>query len=479
MRKPTSAPLRNPRVRENRVPDGLRRLLLMVALVALSAGCSLLRAPQQMVTAVVPGERSKQPDPVDVQLQVQRFADDYTTRTGEAIDEYARLVGTIPARLEALQWKLGAASAAIAIASGPNPTANLLDLVAVATLTRLTLEDFRSKGSNGPAFERWLQTSRSLQTNAWNMVDGVLKPAQIEELRQAIRQWQAHNSAGPGAMFARPQELAALVRTRSAKESDLNSVFSLVGLDPTSGLDPAVREVTRTRLFTERALYVAQRMPFLLRWQTELLAGRLSQVPEVQWALTNTTRLRDSADRISHATEQVSQTAAQLPDRISAERKAILAALEQQEGKLRDLAAEIDRSLVSGEKMSTSLNTTLTTFDALMKRFGVGEPTTNSPPDTNSPPFNILDYGKVATQVGAMAKELSTLVVSVDQNVPKLASLGQQSAADAGRVVERAFRLGMVLMGVLWVGCLLTALGYRFLANKLNRAGPLPPTAKA
>jgi len=90
-----------------------------------------------------------------------------------------------------------------------------------------------------------------------------------------------------------------------------------------------------------------------------------------------------------------------LPDRISMERKAILLALDPQVGKLRDLTAKVDQALVSGEKMSTSLNTTLITFTGLMKLFGVGEPPTNSALDTNSPPFKILDYGQVADHVGA------------------------------------------------------------------------------
>jgi len=38
--------------------------------------------------------------------------------------------------------------------------------------------------------------------------------------------------------------------------------------------------------------------------------------------------------------------------------------------------------------MSTSLNTTLITFDALMKRCGVGETNNAAPPDTNSPPVS-------------------------------------------------------------------------------------------
>ena len=47
----------------------------------------------------------------------------------------------------------------------------------------------------------------------------------------------------------------------------------------------------------------------------ELLAHEVVVQPEVQLALTNTTRLSESADRFSRAAESVSHTAAQLPDR--------------------------------------------------------------------------------------------------------------------------------------------------------------------
>jgi len=174
----------------------------------------------------------------------------------------------------------------------------------------------------------------------------------------------------------------------------------MVGLDPTVGLDPAVREVTQTRLFAERALYMVQRMPFLVRWQVELLADNLLNEQHIAGVLTNAASLTESIDRLSRATESASATAAQLPDRVTAERKAILEALEAQEGRLRELCADISRTLVSGEAMASSINTTLITFDALMKRFGVGEP---APPDAPSqsdaatgPPFNILDYAHTA-----------------------------------------------------------------------------------
>jgi hypothetical protein len=273
--------------------------------------------------------------------------------------------------------------------------------------------------------------------------------------------------------FARPQEFEPLVQPSKEKEEDVNSVFGIVGLDPTAGIDPAVREVTRTRLFAERALFVAQRIPFMIRLQTELLTYQLTGQSVVQQALTNLNRITDSVDRVSRATEVLGQTAAQLPDRISNERKAILAAFDLQQGNLRGLAGDLTHSLEAGEKMSTSLNTTLTTFDGVMKRFGVGEQQTNKPPDTNSRPFNILEYGQAAGQFGAMAQDFDKLVNSVERSVPQMDRLGQQAGGEVQRVLDRAFLLGLVLILVLLAGSVGAGLTYKALAQRLTRGrGP-------
>jgi hypothetical protein len=161
--------------------------------------------------------------------------------------------------------------------------------------------------------------------------------------------------------------------------------------------------------------------------------------------------------------------AEQLPGQVSAEREAILNALQSQEKNLAPLVNDVRETLTAGTQMSTSLNTTLGTFTGLMKLFGVGQPTTNSVPDTNSPPFNILDYGKTAERVGAMAKDINTLVTTVNQSVPQVDRLSQNATAEAQKVVDRAFRLGLVLIAVLLIGAVLASLVYRFFAEKLKR----------
>jgi hypothetical protein len=417
------------------------------------------------VAAFVPGVYSTPPDPALVQREVLRYADDFFARTKSSLDEYATRIGTPEAHEQALTWKLSLNSSALGIATGANPMANLVDFLALSSLTRAFLEKRAVNVEPRAAFDLWLENSRILETNAWKMAGDVLTPQQQTEFRGIVDRWLAQNAQAGAGFFQRPQELASGLRQAGEEKAKAGggSVFSLVGLDPTAGLDPAVREVTRTRLFAERALFAAQRIPFLLRWQTELMAQQLLHGPEVTNALS-------SVERLSRAAESASQTAALLPDRVSAERKAILDALGSQEGKLKDLSTDIDRTLATAEKMSTSLNTTLITFDALMKRFGVGEPST-APANTNSAPFNILDYARAAEQIATMAQQVDELIKNaagtldtpaLDKRIASLNALATQARADAKSVLNHAFLLAAGLI-VLSFAC---ALVYRRLGPR-------------
>ena len=254
-------------------------LLVLFSILGLTPGCGLLRAPSDMVSAVVPGKEAPRQDLVDQQIQLQRFTDDFLARSGQALDESAERLGTDTGRAQVLRLKLISGSSLLSVVSGPNPGANLLDLVSVTVLTRKSVQDYWMKTTNGAAFQPWFDASRVLETNVWNLAARFLQPTQVVELRLGIDQWYSRTPEVRTAFFARPHEFASMVRTTKEKGAGMNSVFSWVNLDPTAGLDPAVREVTRTRLFAERAMFTMQRMPFLLRLQTELLAYELTAHP--------------------------------------------------------------------------------------------------------------------------------------------------------------------------------------------------------
>lgn len=433
-------------------------LLLLAFIFGLTAGCTLLR-----LGGGGAGKASAQPRLVEEQAQLQRFADDFFARGGQGLDKSADRLVTDAGREQVLRIKSSLGSSVLSIVSGPNPNANLLDLVSVTVLTRMSVEDYWMHTTNGAAFQPWLDASRVLETNVWDLAARFLEPAHVAELRAGIKEWYARTPEMRTAFFARPHAFAAMVWAAQGRDAPKGSVFSLVSLDPTAGLDPAVREVTQSRLFAERAMYTAQRMPFFLRLQGELLAYDVAEQPATRLVLSNSTQLSDSAERISRAAEGLSQTAGQLPDRISAERKEVLAALDSHQGQLRDLVAGVDRALVSGEKMSSSLTITLTNAQGLAKQLRVGERR------TNAPPFNILDYAKTAEEVNAMAQNLNTLVGSLNQSAPEIQRLSRQASADLEKVVDRGFRLGLVLIAVLLTGAVLAGLLYRFFAEKLKR----------
>ena len=454
----------------------LRSILLLVGASALVGnGCRIVKEttslPGNAIEEVVPGTKSTQADPGALQTEVLRFADSFAGRTSTALDEYAARVNTPEGRIEALRWKLQLDSSALGIATGPNPTASLLDFVSLASLMRASVEERAPHAVPPGAFDPWLDASRLLETNAWKLAEGVFTAEQQGELRSALVAWRRDNPEAIASFFSRPQQFAAEIRAAGQKQTTSGSVFSLVGLDPMSGLDPAVREVTRTRLFAERALFAAERMPFLLRWQVDLLSDQWLGQEQVTAAL-------QSVERLSRAAESASQTAARLPNDVAEERKAILAALDAQEGKLRDLSAQVGLTLGSAEKMSTSLNTTLTTFTALMKLFGVGQPSTG-PPDTNSPPFNILDYAQTADRVALMAQQLDTLIKdtsgtvdtpALDKRIAQLSALEASARSDAKSVLNHAF---LLITGVLVVAFVL-ALAYRRLSPRTNTPAHTP-----
>ena len=149
----------------------------------------------------------------------------------------------------------------------------------------------------------------------------------------------------------------------------------------------------------------------------------------------------------------------------------ILYSLNAQESKLRELLPEVRQTLDAGDNMANSLNGAIKSLDAFVRY--VSPPDTNpAPVSTNSQPFNVLDYGKAATQIAAMSRDLNILLTSANQNATQLAALSEQATAKADRVVDRAFRLGLLLVVILLAGSVLTALAYRVLANRLARKDP-------
>jgi hypothetical protein len=440
-----------------------------------TAGCGTVQAvaemPGKAVAGVTAGEQNKSAlpaNPVEVQQSLLRLADELTTQMTAGFGQLRRGSEPLPAA-ELLQMKIAYGTATSSIASGANPVANLLDMTVFIGLTRMALEEHWVPTVYGDSARALLESSRRAETEVWRLTAMVLTPEQQAELRAGMIAWQQQNPRPASVVGARAAGFATqIVSTEKADTTRGGSVFSLLKIDPLSGLDPAAREIAQTRLFAERALYVMQHLPQLLRWQMELLSVNTLDQPTLQQLVANSTQLTAAVDRVSRVADH-------LPAQFDQQRQAITQTLEAQEKQLTPLIAEVRATLGTGKEMSASLNTTFTTFDALMKRFGVGEPPPPGPPSSPGEPFRIQDYTQNAAQLEATAKQLSALLREVDQTLgsPNLARLSaqvgpvvQQAQASGKEIVDYAFGRAVLLVAIVLVAALL----YRFLSGRLASA---------
>lgn len=443
---------------------------LALLLLALGTGCRLIQSaadmPGQAVRVVTPGSREEKViDPVEVQQILLRVADEFSSNTIVGVNQLRRGTNRLDVG-ESLRLKLAFGNAACLIASGPNPIANLLDMTAFVTGARMVIEESWQPEVYGPSAVPLLDSCRTAETATWLLTGKVLKPSQVTTFREAIELWHQQQPTTHGLPVLRTAGLA--LELAEGSRSDRASPSNILGvllLDPLSGLDPTRKEIAQARLFAERALFAAQKLPTLLRWQAELMSYEIFQQPgPQQWASTGT-QIAVSVDRLTHVAEQ-------LPLQVAAEREAILAALEAQESALRPLLSEANAVLVAGSQLATNLTLTLTVFDRVMERLGVGEE--SEAPKASSEPFRIQNYGEAAGGLEAAAKQLTELLQTFDHTIS--ASRREELAAQIEPLLVQARIEGNNLVNLLfWRGIFLVlaimvaAVVYRVLTARLGR----------
>ena len=454
------------------------RPALMACLALMLTGCGLLRMsgspPKASVNSLQLTNRATGLVTFPVlQQQVMRFADTYVATVAQACDEVGAHATNAELRLTALRWKLGQATSIYTDATGQNPAVNALDMLVLTSMARMVVEDYGIE-TYGDAILPLLEAQQNMETNAWILAGGVLKPAQELELQNMIQEWRAKN---PHQRYIGPirfrEFVSALGRKPTQATTAPTSIFSLLYLDPLAGLDPTAAAIEETRELGERAMYYSQRMPMLLSWQVEVLAYQLAGQPESKQVLND-------ANRLAASSEVFAKTAQELPQLINDQRQAaiqqIFDGLMTGGEKSRAVLTDTRSTLDSASAAATNINNTIQSLAEFVRYVS---PTNAAPASaaTNSRPFNVLDYGTAASQIGAAASNLTALLTTINQSTPQLAQLRQQTSDDANHVVDRAFRLGLVLILILLVGSVMAGLTYRILAGKMTSNGRKPLNA--
>jgi len=453
------------------VPSSRWSMGALLVVAALLCGCRAMdkvaQAPANAVRVLIPiGSTVKEVDLVELQQTLMRFADDYSQRMGVAFEEFRR--GDEPlSRREVLTLRTAYNRQVQQIASGPNAFANLLDMTTLVVLTRRVIEE-TDLSEFGDSTAQIRQVCVGTEREILNIARGILSANQLDELLGTIRRHDIHLESPRSVAFVRAINfLPKSDAPKTTGDKPKESVFDLLKLDPLAGLNPATREIAETRLFAERAMYVAQRMPEAARLEAELLSLSLIETRDVQSAIQSAAAASSAADRLS-------RTAEALPAQFAAERKAILDAVNEQSAPLSALARQTEDALDAGSTMSSNLTVTLRAFDDLMKTLGVDKPRDPSAPPGE--PFRITDYTAAAAQIDAGAKQLSELLRTVDATLGSTNLTAIETRA-AALVDNSDAKLRDLLDWIFWRALLLVAAVFAGLAalHLLKRRPPPQP----
>jgi hypothetical protein len=435
----------------------------------LASGCVLVTAlcGCKTVSNMRPANREAQQHAQQVQelqVKVMRFADEYVGRMLESVGRLQAGLENPRERLDTQNWKVQQAAAAYTNASGPHPVTNALDMVVLATLSRMVLDDAWVHDLYGARAQPVQATYQSLEAKAWQLLEGALTEDQQAALRELIARWRAQHPNVRAVAYIHFIDFAKSVGPATAGgEKTSGGLFALVGIDPFSGLDPAVREIAQTRELAERAIYYMQRTPDLLDMQIERLSYQMAVMPETRSLLNDLSR----ASLIGSASDRLVST---LPDLLDREREALIGQMTQvlkdQSATLSPLVAELRTALQAGTDTANAVNAALKTTHDITSQFARPPGTA---PEQRGPPFDIGKYTQMLQQASATAREINALAERADALLPVLRLATQDAAGQANQVLNHLFVLLLLLVLAAAAATVVAMLAYRRITLHLEQ----------
>jgi hypothetical protein len=187
----------------------LPKFVILIALVLSADGCSLLKntleLPENSIRSLFSlNQNNDAPDPVELQSQLLRFADYYVDAINLASRGLRQEDGPPAARLTLLRRRIAVTNDVLAIVTGANTYANLMDMTILVSLNRMNVEHFWMPQRYGESAKPLLFASQEAEREIWRIAATALKPEQIKELRTAIQSWHnQHPTRARRAMSAR------------------------------------------------------------------------------------------------------------------------------------------------------------------------------------------------------------------------------------------------------------------------------------
>jgi hypothetical protein len=202
-------------------------------------------------------------------------------------------------RYDDLNTRVILSSALVAIAMAPDPVDALADMLTHTTLTVDAQRNAARDKSADSAEASLLRVLEQNEADAWRLAEQWVNEPTRVAFRERILAWPGPRTSAAAVAFVR---LSDIKRAGSASVDSGEGMFD--------ALHAATEQVDKARLLAERSLFLAQRMPFLFRWQAEVYTANALATKEAQ--------------QTQAQIEQISAIIAGMADQLSRERQAAL-----------------------------------------------------------------------------------------------------------------------------------------------------------
>jgi hypothetical protein len=459
-------------------------------LLLAGASCGLVRGvadtPGRVVGAVSGGD-SKPPkvDLDEARSESMRFADRIVSQVETAAYMTPEAQAKSPEAAErSLVWKITAAEQAFQIAAQQHPVAALADLVALCAYQR-KIHELYWVATLGEADQPLLQVWTALEKQGLDAADRCLPATQSQSFRDVLERWRAVTTDGTAAIQSGAPSFEDIA-TKHAETSQKTSLLGVIGLDPLDSIEPAARELARSRELAERAVFLAQRMPRTLAWRTELLTLRAARQPGMK-------SLLEDMERTSKAAEGAVATADALPAKLRAEgdaliqrvstelstqRAGIVTDLERTSAPTQALLTQMQQTLDAGTRLSQALDVTTKSVDQFIAHVAPPEPP-GAAPKEESPgkPFDPVEYTALAAELTGTLHELNAAAANLDRSLPAVQQTVDAAAARVDRSIDRAWTLAVWLVLIAVGATAAAVLLVRAVSARRQRASGRKPAA--
>ena len=205
-----------------------------------------------------------------------------------------------------LTTRLSLGTALVGIVTGPDPVDALLDML---THTTLVADGMRNEAKGKPSDSPQAGVLKALELNeadAWKLAEHWADAPTRSAVRERILSWPGERKTAAEVAYVRLSDVPRA-----------GSVSAEAGEGAISALRAGVQQAEQARLFGERALFLAQRTPYTLRWQAEVLTYNTLAMDESQ-------RLLESVGGLTATADSAVREVATIPAKLTQERVAAL-----------------------------------------------------------------------------------------------------------------------------------------------------------